>query len=518
MTKVFDKVIVLYEGHQIFFGKTTEARGYFEDLGFVCPKQQTTADFLTSMTSHQERISRRGWEGKTPRTPEEFARAWKASEHRARLMVEVEDYLQRHPFGGEHHQRFLESRRIDQSKSQRAKSPFTLSFTEQMNLTLWRSWVMLKGDPSIPLTMLVSNVFEALIVSSLFYNLPPDTSSFFRRAILLFFTVIINAFGSILEIMTLYAKRRVVDKHSRYALYHPAAEALSAMIVDMPYKIVNAILMNTTLYFMGNLRREPGAFFFFLLISFTMTQCMSMMFRLIGSVTKSVAQALAPASIILLLIALYTGFAIPTQYMQGWLGWIRWLNPVFYGLESVMLNEFVGRNFSCSTFVPMGPGYGSAAPSERVCSSAGSIPGQDFVSGTTYLGISYGFDNAHRWRNFGVLIAYMILFMGLHLVAAEYIAGERSKGEVLVFSRKAMKQHLKQGAVDVETGAAGRAQLSSSGEDSEGVAGMHKQTSVFHWKDVCYDIKIKGEPRRILDHVDGWVKPGTLTALMVSLF
>jgi ATP-binding cassette subfamily G (WHITE) protein 2 (PDR) len=27
-------------------------------------------------------------------------------------------------------------------------------------------------------------------------------------------------------------------------------------------------------------------------------------------------------------------------------------------------------------------------------------------------------------------------------------------------------------------------------------------------------IKIKTETRRILDHVDGWVKPGTLTALM----
>lgn len=31
---------------------------------------------------------------------------------------------------------------------------------------------------------------------------------------------------------------------------------------------------------------------------------------------------------------------------------------------------------------------------------------------------------------------------------------------------------------------------------------------------MCYDIKIKSETRRILDHVDGWVKPGTLTALM----
>jgi hypothetical protein len=45
---------------------------------------------------------------------------------------------------------------------------------------------------------------------------------------------------------------------------------------------------------------------------------------------------------------------------------------------------------------------------------------------------------------------------------------------------------------------------------------IQKQTAVFHWKDVCYDIKIKGQPRRLLDHVDGWVKPGTLTALMVT--
>jgi ABC-type transport system involved in cytochrome bd biosynthesis fused ATPase/permease subunit len=36
----------------------------------------------------------------------------------------------------------------------------------------------------------------------------------------------------------------------------------------------------------------------------------------------------------------------------------------------------------------------------------------------------------------------------------------------------------------------------------------------FTWRDVVYDIKIKGEPRRLLDHVSGWVKPGTLTALM----
>ncbi|KAL1620268.1 Multidrug resistance protein [Neofusicoccum ribis] len=510
---VFDKVIVLYEGRQIFFGKTGEARAYFEGLGFVCPEQQTTADFLTSMTSHQERVIRRGWEGKTPRSPDEFAQAWKSSSHRTQLMGEIDDYQQRHPFGGEHYQQFIESRKIDQSKSQRPQSPFTLSYSEQMRLTLWRSWVMLKCDPSITLTMLITNVFESLIISSLFYNLPQNTTSFFRRGILLFFIVIINAFGSILEIMTLYAKRKIVEKHARYALYHPSAEAMSAMIIDLPYKIVNAVLLNTVLYFMGNLRREPGAFFFFLLVSFAMTLTMSMMFRLIGSVTKSVQQALAPASVILLAIALYTGFAIPPQYMKDWLGWIRWINPVYYGLESLMLNEFVGRDFACSTFVPSGPGFESVGPSERVCNTAGSVPGQAFVSGTEYVKISYGFANSHRWRNFGVMIAFMIFFMGLHLVATEYVASERSKGEVLVFTRNAMNKRRKQVAHDVEAGGA-RKPHRSDGDDSDGVSNMEKQTSVFHWKDVCYDIKIKGEPRRILDHVDGWVKPGTLTALM----
>lgn len=43
---------------------------------------------------------------------------------------------------------------------------------------------------------------------------------------------------------------------------------------------------------------------------------------------------------------------------------------------------------------------------------------------------------------------------------------------------------------------------------------LQKQTAIFHWDGVNYDIKIKGEPRRLLNEVDGWVKPGTLTALM----
>lgn len=36
MGQLFDKVTVLYEGRQVFFGNTSEGRAYFEELGFEC--------------------------------------------------------------------------------------------------------------------------------------------------------------------------------------------------------------------------------------------------------------------------------------------------------------------------------------------------------------------------------------------------------------------------------------------------------------------------------------------------
>jgi ABC-type multidrug transport system permease subunit len=57
-----------------------------------------------------------------------------------------------------------------------------------------------------------------------------------------------------------------LSSRKRYAFVHASAEAVSSMLVDMPYKIINAICFNLVVYFMSNLRREPGPFFFFLLI------------------------------------------------------------------------------------------------------------------------------------------------------------------------------------------------------------------------------------------------------------
>ena len=76
-----------------------------------------------------------------------------------------------------------------------------------------------------------------------------------------------------------------------------------------------------------------------------------------------------------------------------------------------------------------------------------------------------------------------------------------------------MPEHLKSADDDIEAQNSNETQV-ENGQERVSDSIIQRQTAIFSWKDVVYDVKIKKETRRILNHVDGWVKPGTLTALM----
>ena len=118
--QLFDKVIVLYEGKQIYFGRCEEAKDYFRNLGFECPERMPTPDFLTSMTSFEERQSliRAGFEAQVPSTAEDFASAWTESQQRRLLLQEILIFEKDHPISGETYEAFVASRKAQQARGQ----------------------------------------------------------------------------------------------------------------------------------------------------------------------------------------------------------------------------------------------------------------------------------------------------------------------------------------------------------------------------------------------------------------
>lgn len=223
---------------------------------------------------------------------------------------------------------------------------------------------------------------------------------------------------------------------------------------------------------------------------------------------------MVPASIMMLALLIVTGFVVPLRYMLPWCRWINYLNPVAYGYEALMVNEYSNRYFACSSYIPS---YGAPGTTNVACDTIGAVPGQSYVSGDAYINSAYSYYASHKWRNVGIIIAMMIFNHLVYFVASDYVTSKKSKGEILVFRRGYIpKTALK--PPDIERSVSGPVttilERSTNGYDADYNKGFQGSRSVFHWSKVCYDIKVKGRSRRILDHVDGWVKPGTLTALM----
>jgi ATP-binding cassette subfamily G (WHITE) protein 2 (PDR) len=513
--EIFDKAIVLYEGRQIYFGPAKSAKAYFEAQGWHCPSRQTTGDFLTSVTNPAERQAKEGFENKVPRTPDDFEKYWLQSEEYKACMKDMEEYEQEHPIGsGNALQVFEESKNASQAKHVRPKSSYTISVPMQVKLCTVRAYQRLWNDKASTISTVLGQIVQALIIGSVFYGTPAVTSSFFAKGSVLFFAVLLNALGAIVEINSLYEQRPIVEKHASYAFYHPFTEALAGIVSNIPVKFVTATCFSVILYFLAGLRAEPSQFFIFFLFNFITLLTMSAIFRTIAAATKTISQALAMAGVMVLAIVIYTGFTLQRSYMHPWFKWISYANPVAYSFEALLVNEVHGVRYPCAPGSLIPP-YGTG--DNFNCAVAGSVAGQTTVSGDSWVETSYGYTYAHIWRNLGFLFMFQIFFYVVYLVATELNSKSSSTAEFLVFRRGHVPQYMQESQTDEENGSEKQGKAIAEGQTNEKddkVNVIPPQKDIFTWRDVCYDITIKGEPRRLLDNVSGWVKPGTLTALM----
>lgn len=349
----FDEVTLLYEGRQIFYGSVSNAKSYFTDLGFLCPERWTTADFLCSITDPLQRTINQSRKDGVPRTSDELARLWEGSTEREKLVTAIRNYERQYPCDRTDIK--IQSRRGLVSFPQIYPSSYKLDLLKEIHLCTVRAFQRLCQDLTPPISGIVGNVIISVILGSMFYNMPKDTSSFFGRGVLLFFTILTNTLLASFEGVQLWDHRPIVEKHYRFAFYHRSAEAIASMLCDLPNKILLTAGFNIPFYFLANMRRTPAAFLTFYLFAFTSLLTGSMLYRTIGAMSRTLTASIAPGSDFILLLVIYTGFVLPIPSMHPWLRWFGYLNPVGYAFESLMINEFDGIRFPCASFVPDGP-------------------------------------------------------------------------------------------------------------------------------------------------------------------
>ncbi|KZT65216.1 hypothetical protein DAEQUDRAFT_716908 [Daedalea quercina L-15889] len=523
--ELFDKVCVIYEGKMAYFGPAHRARQYFIDMGYEPANRQTTADFLVAITDPNGRIPRAGFAGPPPpRTADEFSVYFKTSEMGRLNRADMQRYRDELSGAEGKKENYRLSHFAEHAKTVPKKSPYIISIPMQVRALMLRRWQIIQGSVATQVIQAMSFVLQAIIVGTIFLRLQNTTATFFSKGGVLFFSLLFAALSTMAEIPALFIQRPIVQRHARAAMYHPFVEALALTLVDVPMTAITLILFCVILYFLVGLQVNPGKFFTFLLFVFTMTITMKAWFRSLAALFKSAAPAQAVAGISVLILTLYTGYTIPQPSMIGALRWLTYLNPLKYGFEALVVNEFHGLNAECASIVPSGAGYENVTIANQVCTTVGSVSGQATVNGMSYVAGSFEYAYKHLWRNFGIICVFGVGFISILLVLSEFNLGLAGDSAITLFKRGSKVTIGEKAATADE-------EKSPTNESTDDVATRHNvegvsqpakkvfdeaaaEKNTFSFENLTYIVPVQGGRRKLLDSVSGYVAPGKLTALM----
>ncbi|KAG8930788.1 hypothetical protein FRC02_003660 [Tulasnella sp. 418] len=513
--KLFDKVLVIDQGRTVYFGSAQEARQYFVSLGFKDMPRQTTADFLTGCTDPNERQIAPGVDPTSvPSTPEALEAAYMASPYYKQMVQERDQYKQVMESEKNHDQHEFRAAVLEaKKKGASKKSPYTLGFWGQVRALAIRQFRLQIQDSFTLWTSFWISTISAIVIGATYRNLPPTTSGGFTRGSVLFVSMLVNCLDAFSEMPTQMVGRPIFLKQTSYKLFQPGALSIANTVADLPFSAVRVLIFNIIVYFMANLARNGGGFWTFHLLIYMAFLALQGFFRTLGVLCPSFDAAFRAAALILTFMITYCGYLIPLNSMQDWLFWIYYINPLAYAFNGIMENEFGRVDMLCdgNYIVPRNaPGqsiYPSGLGPNQVCTFFGAQPGNPIVRGADYVNAAFKLDVNDLWKqNFVVLVVLMFFFQVTQYLAMENVSFAGMGGARIFIEEdddaKERNEKLRQRKL--------------AGPDAKETSEDSFQTSgkALTWKDVNYTVPVPGGTRRLLHDVTGYVKPGTLTALM----
>nr|KAK5440522.1 hypothetical protein LTR18_007811 [Exophiala xenobiotica] len=517
---LFDKVLVLDAGKQIYYGPTKHARPFMEDLGFWCPSGANIADFLTGVTVPTERQIRPGYEDRIPRSAEELLTHYERSHISEQMSAEYG-----FPSSADaeaNTKAFQESVAHEKDRQLTRSSPFTTGFVTQVRACVSRQYQIIWGDKATFLIKQISTIIQALIAGSLFYDAPNNSGGLFVKGGALFFALLYNCLVAMSEVVDSFVGRPVLAKHKSFAFFHPAAFCIAQIAADIPQLLVQISTFSLILYWMVGLAASAGQFFTFWIMIFASTMCMTACFRSIGAAFSTFDGASKASGFVIMVVVMYEGYLIAKPDMHPWFVWLFWIDPLAYAFSGIMANELHDRQIPCvgTNLVPSGPGY-TDAQYQSCTGVGGAINGQTYVTGDAYLK-SLSYSHSHVWRNFGIVWAWWALFVAITIVCTTRWKSDSDRGSKMLIPRENVHKtgHIL-GDVESQTKEKQIVSSDSSLKEQSPTTGDSSETliqnsSVFTWKNLSYVVKTSHGDLKLLDDVQGWVKPGMLGALMGS--
>lgn len=375
--ELFDDMLLLTDGKVIFHGPIQDALPFFASLGFDCPARKDPGSFLQEVTSpvgqltyaNPSLLEKHG----LSEADRDFDTIMKSPPKQ--LLVGINDIKDAfwETDNGKGIMMQLEEHPFDRA----AGNPHSLARDEYARSGILLSWfafkrqlLLIKRDRAYYIARSVQAIVMGLIISSFFASVAPpaaptgdDAESLeaYREAIfaqgrkvlsLCVLSIIYLSMSSMPVVGFVFNTKSVFYKHRDNKFFPSWAYAGALLISQVPSSTAESILFSLTVYWISGLYRSAGNFFTFLLITWSCSNSLAGLFRLLAYMSRNMIRANALGSLILLLLMLTNGFTIIRTSIPDYLIWIYYgLNPLSYGVRGLAINELTSPAWGKAGYV-----------------------------------------------------------------------------------------------------------------------------------------------------------------------
>nr|XP_046188597.1 broad substrate specificity ATP-binding cassette transporter ABCG2-like isoform X5 [Oncorhynchus gorbuscha] len=345
----FDHLTLMHRGELVYAGAAGKALSYFTDLGYHCEPFNNPSDFFLDVTNGEAQstldITSFNYDDKENCDNSNLLNVSYRQSTQYQRVVEELDHLTQGLEGG--------------VGGQGQKADYVTSFWYQMRIVGGRMVVNSLRNPQTSYAQLALNIFFALLVGLIYYQIPLTLPEALQNRMGAFFFLIINMVFGNLSAVELFINERALFIHENSSgYYRTSVYFLSKIFADLiPNRIVPIIIFSAIAYYMMGLKPAFTAFLLFTLtMSLVSLAAVSLAFLVSASVS-SFAMANVLIALPFVFMMVFGGFLVNLNSMLSWLSWLKWISIFRYGLEAVTINEFKGQIFYSNTTIIPGEVY-----------------------------------------------------------------------------------------------------------------------------------------------------------------
>lgn len=218
------------------------------------------------------------------------------------------------------------------------------TFTE-IRLVSQRQFITQWRNPSYCFMRLISSVLVSLYMGVLFWGDKTTINGAVFSIGAIFFFVFVLVIPMAASVVPLIEDRAVLYRETVSGTYSRLSYGIGSLLADIPFHILNTILMFVSFYFLVGFRLEADLIGYFLAMLFLSNWVITSVGQLyaLASPNEESAHGLAGLSVILSVILM--GFLITVNAMpEGW-RWAYWGNLFHYILQGFVTNELAGKTY-----------------------------------------------------------------------------------------------------------------------------------------------------------------------------